>query len=472
MLESEHALHVKIRTTLAIAMVPVSFYLAVLVSRSLGKDPYWLSDFAGVLQLPMFLAVVAYAAVFGTTTKLYSRSRDGIARTTLSLGLAVSKGAFVFIALLFVFGHLHIGRSTYLLQAVFLFMLLVLERAAAALILHVRRKKGLDLNSVLIVGTSPSAKHFVDEVGSHPEWGVRLLGFLDWGERPELWSYRDIPLAGRLGDLARLVLENQVDYVVFAVSRNDMERITEPIRICDETGTPALLLADFFAPRIARPRVEDLCGQPVVYYAPTSQRELNIATKEAFDRLAAFVGLVFLLPILLAIAIAIKFADHGPIFFCQMRCGRNGRRFKLYKFRSMVPDAEARKASLQDLNEVKGAAFKLRLDPRVTRLGRLLRKSSLDELPQLWNVVCGHMSLVGPRPPLPAEVAEFDRWQRRKLSMKPGITGLWQVGGRSDVKFEEWMKMDLQYIDQWSLGLDAKILLKTIPAVFSARGAR
>jgi len=171
-------------------------------------------------------------------------------------------------------------------------------------------------------------------------------------------------------------------------------------------------------------------------------------------------------------ALAIKITSPGgPIIFRQKRSGMNGRVFTLYKFRTMVPNAEALKASLEAKNEMDGPVFKIRNDPRVTRVGRILRKLSIDELPQLWNVLRGDMSIVGPRPPIPAEVERYERWQRRRLSMRPGITCIWQVSGRNNVDFKRWMEMDLEYIDNWSLALDFKILLKTIPAVLSSRGA-
>jgi lipopolysaccharide/colanic/teichoic acid biosynthesis glycosyltransferase len=196
--------------------------------------------------------------------------------------------------------------------------------------------------------------------------------------------------------------------------------------------------------------------------------------KYAFDRVAASIILLILLIPMAIIAVLIKLDSGGwnaPVLFGQQRCGLRGKTFTLWKFRSMVPDAEARRNELEKLNEMSGPVFKIRDDPRVTRLGKWLRKFSIDELPQLWNVVVGDMSLVGPRPPLRSEVEKYDRWQRRRLSMKPGITCLWQVGGRNTISFDQWMKLDLEYIDNWSLGLDFRILLKTVYVVVIGHGA-
>jgi lipopolysaccharide/colanic/teichoic acid biosynthesis glycosyltransferase len=196
---------------------------------------------------------------------------------------------------------------------------------------------------------------------------------------------------------------------------------------------------------------------------------LSLTLKRAIDVVAAALALVLLSPLFLAVAFAILVRDGRPILFWQTRVGLHGRPFRVVKFRTMVPDAEARLAELEALNEIRGQAFKLTDDPRLTRTGRFLRKTSIDELPQLWNVVRGEMSLVGPRPPLEREVAGYDLWHRRRLSMTPGITGLWQVAGRRDDQFDRWVELDLAYIDRWSLWLDLKIVLRTVPAMLQGR---
>jgi exopolysaccharide biosynthesis polyprenyl glycosylphosphotransferase len=455
-----------------LTLVILAFFAAGLTSNVLGKDPFVISDYWGYLQVPVLLALISWAAALGTQKELYEYRMRSFRQTLWQLVIATGKGGGLFLALLFLFGQMRIGRTTYLLQVAYTFSFLLVERAVFAAILHSLRKRGRNYQSVLVVGTGEIARSFVDDTFAHKEWGVRVVGFLDWVLPDALWRYRDIPLVGNVGEIGRIIQNSHVDYVVFAVPRSALSQIDASIHICEETGTPALLVADFFAPTIASRRITELAGKPVIVFSPTPDREPGILVKSAFDRLAAFVGLVIVAPIMFGAAVAIKLQDRGSVLFRQHRCGLNGRRFWLYKFRSMVTNAEELKAELMRHNEIDGAAFKMANDPRVTKVGRFLRKTSIDELPQLWNVLCGHMSLVGPRPPLPDEVSQFDRWQRRKLSMKPGITGLWQVGGRSNVQFEDWMRLDLQYIDQWSLRLDAKILLRTIPAVISGHGAK
>jgi exopolysaccharide biosynthesis polyprenyl glycosylphosphotransferase len=502
---SDTARHVHL--VIELGLVPVAFAAAAATIRLLGKDLFLLADLWGILRFPLLLTLMAYALVLAGDRRLYRQISGLNGRLLRQLSMACLKGGGLALALLFLFGELNLGRTTYLLVVAYVFVLLLLERIGLDAWHRMRRRRGYGTQQVLVVGTGRSAQRFADDVLAHPEWGVRVLGFLDWPSRTmqsaagltrtsraqkavdheadlspqgpigapsklRLWRYRDIPRLGSVNDLADVVLNNQVDCVTFAVSPCELGKVTGPLRVCDETGTPALLVAEFLKPTRAHTRFADFSGTPAFYVAPGPMRDHRILIKDLFDRLAALAGLIMVLPIMLAAALAIKLDDGGPILFRQRRCGLHGRRFWFYKFRSMVPEAEALKADLMKYNEVEGAAFKMADDPRITRVGKWLRKSSIDELPQLWNVLCGHMSLVGPRPPLPDEVKRFDRWQRRKLSMKPGITCLWQVGGRSNVDFEDWMRMDLRYIDEWSLGLDAKILIDTIPAVFTGHGAR
>ncbi|MEM8994650.1 MAG: sugar transferase [Acidobacteriota bacterium] len=218
-------------------------------------------------------------------------------------------------------------------------------------------------------------------------------------------------------------------------------------------------------------RLEELDGVPLLTFSTAPEKPVPLFVKRSVDVCLSLGIIALSLPVVLGIALLIKFTEGGRVLYTQTRCGLNGRRFTLYKFRTMVEGAEAKQSELMHLNEMNGPVFKLSRDPRVTFLGRFLRRFSIDELPQLWNVLRGDMSLVGPRPPIPDEVARYQRWQRRRLSMKPGLTCLWQISGRNHIDFDRWMELDLQYIDSWSPWLDMKILLKTVPAVLSGRGA-
>jgi len=277
---------------------------------------------------------------------------------------------------------------------------------------------------------------------------------------------------GRLDDLGQILEREVLDEVVLGARRARLDRIEEAVRLCEEQGVGVKVLLDFFPNSTSRIAVEELEGMPVLSFATAPTDVAPLAAKRIFDLVVSVAALVLLAPLFLGIALAVKLDSPGPVFFRQRRVGLNGREFWMWKFRSMCDGAEAMQPALAALNEMVGPTFKASQDPRVTRVGRWLRRTSLDEFPQFWNVVKGEMSVVGPRPPIPSEVKEYQRWQRRRLSVRPGLTCTWQVSGRSEVDFDRWMELDLHYIDHWSLWHDLSIVLRTIPAVLLGRGAR
>ena len=274
--------------------------------------------------------------------------------------------------------------------------------------------------------------------------------------------------------LVEALHQHSVSRVIFAGGQSHLNRLQEAISACEIEGVEAWLVADFIRTSIARPDFDYFGAQPVLVFRTTPELSWALMVKDVMDRLGALVLLVLTCWLTLAVALAIKITSPGPVIFKQRRAGKNGRPFVMYKFRSMQTDAEMQQSELAAFNQMSGPVFKLEKDPRVTPVGRLLRRTSLDELPQLLNVLRGDMSLVGPRPLPLYEVAKFESpAQRRRLSMKPGLTCLWQTSGRNEVKdFDQWVKLDLEYIDNWSLLLDLKILLKTIPVVLRGAGAR
>lgn len=325
-------------------------------------------------------------------------------------------------------------------------------------------------NRVLIVGTGGRAKQLTDMLLHAPELDAAIDGYLDYHRRG-FWRYRDIPLLGHPDLLTSLGKRVQIDAIILAVEPEDLPR-TAPLMVAAERlGITVSMVPELYQSSVARMVPASLNGTMAVAWRRVPENPVAIFGKELLDRIGGLVGLILSAPIILAAAGAIKFESRGPVFFKQIRSGRNGRTFPLYKFRTMTADAERHKESLRDLNEMSGPVFKIRNDPRVTRVGKFLRKYSIDEIPQFFNVLRGDMSLVGPRPPLPSEVAHYEPWQRRKLSVKPGLTCTWQVSGRNRIDFEDWMKLDLEYIDNWSLWLDAKILVKTVPTVLKGDGA-
>jgi exopolysaccharide biosynthesis polyprenyl glycosylphosphotransferase len=421
-----------------------------------------------------------YALLWGlvpmwTLALYWTNSQDfraTYARTFSRYVRAVALGLVLFVVVAFLYKVAFIARSfVILLGGVQLLSLtigrfLFLEGVAAL------RRQGIDGHRVLVVGCGEQAIAFASSLKRNSPWQNRFVGHVTVpGEDIDPGAQ---PVVGELERLAKMLDSQPVDEVVFAVPGYDAERFSEALAACDERGVDVLLtMPSMLPPSAAKFEIASVTGFDLpmlgMSRVPTSQGRLLV--KRLLDVSGALFGLLLASPVLLAAVIAIKLDSRGPVFFSQVRAGRHGRKFRMMKFRSMVVDAEALRAKLEHLNEMGGPVFKIKHDPRITRVGRILRSTSVDELPQLFNVLLGDMSLVGPRPPLPSEVTQYEAWQRRRLSVKPGLTGLWQVSGRNQVDFEQWMALDLEYIDNWSLWLDLKIIMRTVPAVLRGSGA-
>lgn len=331
------------------------------------------------------------------------------------------------------------------------------------------REKPLD--KILVVGSAFEAGPFLETIARRKDWGLQVAGVIRPDDE-EVTSVNGIKVLGKLSQLHEVLMRENIAQVFMTGRAWDTHTLRFVADSCEEVGVTFSMDANFLGLSVARADVHEYEGWSVLSFASTPTNAEALVIKRAIDLVGSAVALALLAPVFALVAIAIKLEDGGPIFFSQERSGLYGRRFKMHKFRSMVVDAEAKKAELEKLNEMSGPVFKMSRDPRITRIGALIRKTSIDELPQFWNVFRGEMSLVGPRPPIPAEVARYERWQQRRLSMKPGITCIWQVSGRNTVDFDTWMKLDLEYIDNWSLFLDIKLLLRTVPAVLTGDGAR
>lgn len=382
----------------------------------------------------------------------------------------VALGGILLLAFTFVGRVLGVSRAFLALFLPLDFAALCLVRLVATSFRRHARKRGYDRVYVVVAGTGKRARDHASRLESHSGWGIEVVGFVS--EQPiRLEAVAGKPVLGTLERLEEVLRSRVVDEVHFAGSRRMLERLDSALRTCDETGVRSRVVLDLFGELRSHVFLERLDGVPLLTLSTTPHAEAALLLKRVFDVLVSFTALAVSSPILLVSALLVKTTSPGPIVFRQKRVGMNGRLFTLYKLRTMVRNAEELKESLQARNEMDGPVFKITDDPRVTGVGRWLRKLSIDELPQLYNVLRGDMSIVGPRPPVPGEVTRYERWQRRRLSMRPGITCIWQVSGRNRVDFRRWMEMDLQYIDNWSLLLDFRILLKTIPVVLTSRGA-
>ena len=355
----------------------------------------------------------------------------------------------------------------------FAWILLCLFRLNAARLLGAFRGRFGVTHFVMVVGTGEPALRLGRELEDAAPYGIRLSGFM--GEVPGPPPITEIDLSVPypvypLDQLPQLLRSRVIDEIIFAVDTNRLAELEDVMLACDEEGVRTRVAVDFFPHVNSQVYLDRLGASPLLTFSATPHDEIRLLVKRVTDIVLAAAWLLLLFPFMLLIALLIRLTSPGPAIFRQERCGLNGRRFMFYKFRSMNLNAEAMRASLQHLS-TRQLALKIPNDPRLTGVGRWLRKFSIDELPQLWNVLKGDMSLVGPRPALPEEVEHYQRWQRRRLRMRPGLTCLWVVNGRDDVDFETWMKLDMQYIDNWSLALDWKIILKTIPQLLSGKGA-
>jgi len=472
MLRQRLTIFKRLHLILDLVLTAASFHLAILLRQNFYS---WFNlgslDERGLYKL-VFLILPIWAFFLFLKKECYEYRGKPFNEIFKNTGTVVLKSFGVLLLVLLVTESLDQSRGVLLLFVFFNFLSLLSIRKVISASLNHLRKCGYNLQNILIIGTGSLARDFVHGVENHPEYGYKILGFLDWDQNLKGSLVKGFPVIGTLNDLPDLLKNNQVDYVVYGVSKRFLNLVEDSLLVCEEMGVPTCLLADFFPLRFSKKRMGEFQSKPAILFFSTPDDKATLYLKGVGDRVAALLGIVLISPLLLGIAFLIKLTSKGPILFKQKRCGLNGRKFTMLKFRTMVENAEELKASLQEKNEMDGPVFKIEDDPRLTKVGKILRKSSLDELPQLFNVLWGDMSLVGPRPPLPKEVSQYDLWQRRKLSMKPGLTCLWQVNGRNNINFEKWMKMDLEYIDNWSLWLDTKILFKTIPAVILGIGAK
>jgi exopolysaccharide biosynthesis polyprenyl glycosylphosphotransferase len=429
-------------------------------------DTWWRTITSMPEVFPSLYAIGWVVAL--TASGLYRpRARWSILREALDVIGATLTMAVITFSLLFLFKLPDVSRlfllALFPAQAAVTTMTRVLLRLAFE---HIR-ELGYNVRHILVLGAGVRGQAFARKLEAHRELGLRIDGFLD--DNPDVELPGKWQTLGGLDDLERVLHERIVDEVAICLPFAQWNLIDSITRLCEEEGKIVRIPMDVLDRAVAVGRLEDLDGTPVFSIVSGPDRALALLVKRLFDVVAALIASILLSPVLVGVALAIRLREGGPVLFRQTRVGLHGRQFEVVKFRTMEVGAHDRQAELADHNEISGPAFKVTDDPRITSIGHWLRRTSIDELPQLWNVLRGEMSLVGPRPPLPSEVDGYDLWHRRRLSMKPGITGLWQVRDRRDPDFDRWVASDLEYIDRWSLWLDLKILLRTIPAALEGR---
>jgi exopolysaccharide biosynthesis polyprenyl glycosylphosphotransferase len=391
----------------------------------------------------------------------------------LSLGKVHLFGGIVLAAIIFLADPRGFSRGLFLSFLFFSFVLMSLERVVVRLGLGHIRKLGYNFRNILVVGTPRKAQKLCSLIEEHADWGLRILGFVQVNHDHPVKELKGINTLGVVQDLVDICKANPVDEVIFCPPKSFVFDAEKYLQDLEELGVTVSVALDFYELSRSRKELSLFHGEiPLLTFHCNSLDAQQNFIKRILDICGALVGLTLTGVLYPFIALAIKMESPGPVFFGQGRIGISGRTFKCWKFRSMFVDAEERKKDLLARNEMKGAIFKIREDPRITRVGKVLRQTSLDELPQFWNVLLGEMSLVGTRPPTPDEVARYENWHRRRICIKPGITGLWQVSGRNRVEdFDDIVRLDLKYIDTWSTWLDLQILFKTIWVVFSRKGS-
>jgi exopolysaccharide biosynthesis polyprenyl glycosylphosphotransferase len=348
--------------------------------------------------------------------------------------------------------------------------LLVIGRLVLAIGLGFAYRHGLRRARLLVIGCDRLGKMMMQHLVANPQLGYQVIGFID-AQTPPVTHFGRFKSLGAISDLEEIIRLHRIDEVLIALPSHQHQQIVRSVRLCERAGAEFKLIPDLYELSLSMIDMDTLEGIPLIGIKRATISSWQYIVKRSIDLTIAGAVLLLGAPIWLLAALTIKLDSPGPVLFKQKRVGHRGRPFRVYKFRSMRQHADHEKAALRQMNEAEGPLFKIKEDPRRTRIGKLLRKTSIDEIPQLLNVLKGDMSLVGPRPPLPGEVAQYEEWEKGRLEVLPGITGLWQVRGRSELDFDEMVLMDLYYIENWSLRLDLHILLKTIPAVLFSRGA-
>jgi exopolysaccharide biosynthesis polyprenyl glycosylphosphotransferase len=451
-------------------IVTILAYILAYYSRILYHPDYTSDFYSHLALLPLILALFAGLVSYQSAYKS-PRSQNLLTHAWIIFRGSVISFA-VLMSLFFIFKIQFVSRYVIFIFFIFEFISIFSIRAFVQWYFKRSVKEGKNRLNILIIGTGDRAKELSEKLKRQTAWGIKVLGHLDPDHSRIGTMVLDAPVIGTVSDIEKCLKEFVVDEVIIAIPRtllNDVEKIYQA---CEEEGIKLRFMADVFNLQVARMGLIQLGVIPLLTLEPVAQNEIKLLVKRCFDLSITFLFMPVILPLIAIIAIAIKLDSTGPVFFIQQRVGFRKHLFPMIKFRSMHVDAEERMKEIEHLNEAEGPIFKIENDPRVTRVGKFLRKTSLDELPQLFNVIRGEMSLVGPRPMSIRDVNLFEKGiQRKRFSVKPGLTCIWQISGRSNLPFEKWLELDLKYIESWTLWLDVVILLKTMPAVLLSKGA-
>ncbi len=462
-----------------LGLVFLSFGLATfLVASEQNSVPLgqFLSMRVKLSNCAIFALALFFCYLMYSLCGLYESKRLSTKGSELLEAVKATSLSTICLAVLSSLCHLRVVTTARFLLLFWAFssLTLVVSRILLRYWLASARRNGHNLRHILVLGTNARAIQFARKIGAAPEQGYRLVGFVDdeWAFMEEFRS-TGLKLACDFSGIAEFLRHNVVDEVaIYLPLRSFYEHAAQVAAVCEQHGIVLRFDPDIFNLKLAKPRAVAADGEPQIATPGVVSEGWPFLFKRTIDLSVSLLTVLLLSPLFLVIAALIKLTSPGPVFFGQKRVGLNKRQFTMYKFRTMVPDAEKIQEELLHLNEMSGPVFKIKNDPRVTPIGRILRKTSMDELPQLFNVLKGDMSLVGPRAMSVRDYESFNEdWQRRRFSVPPGITCLWQIRGRNALPFEQWMELDMEYIDKWSIWLDLQILAQTIPAVIKGSGA-
>ncbi|MFC2168331.1 sugar transferase [Acidobacteriota bacterium] len=482
MLKEKEAVFRKVIMLFDGIMIIIAFLLAYYLRHNMhllkGWDIFIPED---ILEIPLYplkdyffiliTAVISWCLVLylnGMYLSLRTRKYSEILWIIFKTSFIVS---LTFGSLVFLLKLTFVSRLFFILFLVIGILIIWTEKTLLFLITHYLRRRGYNYRTILIVGTGPRALSFINKVKSHPEWGMRILGAIDDEPGRGIRKVNSIDVIGSLDDVSDILRDSIVDEVLFMIPRSRLNFMQETIFACETVGVSAIVAVDLYDLQIARTQVTEIEGIPFVRFKTVIPGEWRLLIKRSLDIIISGVLLIFMIPWLMLSAILIKLTSKGPILFKQERLGLNGRKFILFKFRTMYQGAQSALENGADIQAMNGNKFKAKKQKWITPIGKILRRLSIDEFPQILNVFIGHMSVIGPRPTVADEVTQYTDWQRRRFSMKPGLTCLWQIKGRNKLSHEDWMKLDLEYLDNWSLWLDFKIFIKTIPIVLFGIGA-
>jgi exopolysaccharide biosynthesis polyprenyl glycosylphosphotransferase len=381
-------------------------------------------------------------------------------------------GFIVTIVIFFLLGQKEVSRTIFIFYLLVNIILFLIEKTFLFYVAALIRRKGRNRRKVILIGTGSRARIFISTVKNNFHWGLDIVGLLTGDPENVGSEVEGIKVLDHYNNIQNILKTINPEEIIITISTKRFDQVRDVLEICEREGVTVRLNSDFFGHITKDVTIDNVFGLNIISFNMVRQSELELLIKRIIDISVSLISLVLFSPLMLAAAVGILISDGKPILYNWNVIGINKKPFKSWKFRTMVNDADKLKTKLMNENEMEGPVFKIKNDPRVIPFGRWLRKWSIDETPQLVSVLKGDMSLVGPRPAGPHELERYKSWQRRKLSIKPGITCLWQVNGRNDInKFDEWVKLDLEYIDNWSLLLDIKILFKTIPSVLFGKGA-